>query len=271
MKIHKLLYTAIFTVTIILLASPVSIASPKPEFNLTPETAIKLILLDKMRSGDSKKNEQVNYKVDEDVLDQNNNILIRKGTPAYGTVLNSRRSGMLGRRGSLDISVEYTNAVDGQRVNLRANKERRGGGSKGLITAGALLVAWPLAFCKGSNVTIEAGTAMVAYVNDNLNIKTAQTDQSNNGIQVLDASEEASRQKVIITQSGDRISGQIQTMQNGVYTIKTLMGMLNIKETEIARIEAAADIETASQSATIKSNVRSELEKRLELLKKKKS
>ena len=265
MKIHKLLYTAIFTVTIILLASPVSIASPKPEFNLTPETAIKLILLDKMRSGDSKKNEQVNYKVDEDVLDQNNNILIRKATPAYGTVLNSRRSGMLGRRGSLDISVEYTNAVDGQRVNLRANKERRGGGSKGLITAGALLVAWPLAFCKGSNVTIDAGTTMVAYVNDNLNIKTALTDQNNNDMQALDVSAEAFRQKVIIMQSGDRISGQIQTMQKGVYTIKTPMGILNIKESEIARIE------TASQSATIKSSVRSELEKRLELLKKKKS
>ena len=109
------------------------------DYNLTQDTAIKLITVDRLKSGACRKKDRVRYNVDEDVLDSNGNILIKKGTPAYGEVLNSRGAGAWGKRGALDVSVEYTTAVDGQKVKLTASKGKRGGGKPGLITAGVLL------------------------------------------------------------------------------------------------------------------------------------
>ncbi len=238
--------------------------SARAEFNLNPDVSVKLILLEKQRSGDSKRHSRINYKVDEDVTDKNGNILIRKGTPAYGTVLNSRRAGMLGRRGSLDISVDYTTAVDGQKVNLRSSKEKLGSGNKGLITAGALLVAWPLAFCKGSNVTIDAGTTFVAYVNDSVNVKTPESAQT--GIEEKNDQPFVS-DKIIILKNGDRITGSILSMNGSVYKIRTPLGELNIAEKEIDNIQAiAAPADTDPTMQTDKS----ELQKRLDALKNKK-
>lgn len=57
-------------------------AKENKEFNLTPEVSMKLILLDKLRSGDCRKNERVNYKVDEDVCVKNGTVLIKRGAPA---------------------------------------------------------------------------------------------------------------------------------------------------------------------------------------------
>lgn len=54
-------------------------------------------------------------------------------------------------------------------------------------------------------------------------------------------------QKNIVLQNGERVSGQILSLQNGVYAIKTKLGILNIKESEIASIESAASPVVASQ------------------------
>lgn len=237
------------------------------EFNLNPEISVKLILLEKQRSGDSKRYSRVNYKVDEDVTDKNGNILIRKGTPAYGTVLSSRRSGMLGRRGILDISVDYTTAVDGQKVNLRANKARSGSGNKGLITAGALLVAWPLAFCKGSNVSIDAGTTFVAYVNDSLNVKTAT--EENSAIETTTEKNSDPVSQIITLKNGDRISGNVTGLNSGIYSIKTSLGSLKIAEKDISGIQNITEPEMSQKPG--ESQGRSELQKRLDALKTKKN
>ena len=237
------------------------------EFNLNPEISVKLILLEKQRSGDSKRYSRVNYKVDEDVTDKEGNILIRKGTPAYGTVLSSRRSGMLGRRGILDISVDYTTAVDGQKVNLRANKARSGSGNKGLITAGALLVAWPLAFCKGSNVSIDAGTTFVAYVNDSLNVRTTSADNSADETTADKASEPVSQ--IITLKNGDRISGNVTGLNSGIYSIKTPLGSLKIAEKDISGIQNIDEPEKSQKPG--ESQGASELQKRLGALKTKKN
>ncbi|NLI79247.1 MAG: hypothetical protein GX442_22730 [Candidatus Riflebacteria bacterium] len=243
---------------------------------LSPETSVKLVLLDRLRSGDCRKNDRVNFKIDEDVVDGAGTVLIRKGTPAFGTVLNSRRAGAWGRRGALDVSVDYTTAVDGQKVPLRANKSQRGGGSKGLMTAGALLVAWPLAFCKGSNVTIDAGTTFVAYVDANLRIGAAngpQTTQAAPGnpgpSTAIAAGTVPAGMKAITLRNGDRLTGKVLGLRLGVYEIETPMGVLKIKEKEVASIVAGPDGTSPSPATPANgkaSDARTELQKRVEEL-----
>src|SRR5258707_15894750 len=80
---------------------------------LTPETEVRLHLVDRLRSGTSKQGDRINFRVDEDVKDPAGIVLIRAGTPAYGTVVQSRGSHGWGGRGRLSFSVDYTMSADG--------------------------------------------------------------------------------------------------------------------------------------------------------------
>jgi hypothetical protein len=265
MKISALMRKSVLLTLALLISSGSLFATGIKNFNLNPDTSIKLLLLETLRSGRAQKGARINYRVDEDVLDANGNVLIKKGTPAYGTVLNSRASGAWGKRGALDISVDYTTAVDGQKVALRGSKETRGGGDKSLVVAGALLVAWPLMFCKGSNVTMESGTNLIVYVDDNLNIDSSyrplnrEYSPQNNGFPEADRN--------IVMKNGDQIPCNVIELKNGVYAVNTKNGVLNIKESDIQVIEFIDNQDTAVQNP--ETDKKSALRRKIEALRKK--
>lgn len=165
------LYKFIFLFGYFVFVTVILFAQNQNEYNLSEETAVKLVTVDRLKSGVVHKSERVKYLVNEDVCDDKGNVLIKKGTPAYGTVLNSRGAGNWGRRGILDISVEYTTAVDGQRVNLTAVKGKKGRNRTGEVILTTALIGVPVALRKGANVTIASGTQIEAYVDEKLNIK----------------------------------------------------------------------------------------------------
>ena len=225
------------------------LAQSLDDYNLTQDTAIKLITVDRLKSGACRKKDRVRYNVDEDVLDSNGNILIKKGTPAYGEVLNSRGAGAWGKRGALDVSVEYTTAVDGQKVNLTATKGKRGGGKPGLITAGVLLcpiiLAIPLGFSRGSNVTIEPGTTFVAYIDDKLKINPhpLNNNQSINQISVMnkEQNQQLNLNGQIKLKNGNSISGKILSITNNYYVIETELGVLQLDKSKVESVNIVND------------------------------
>lgn len=201
---------------------------------LVPDMTIKLITVGKYKSGDAKKGSRVNLRVDDDVVDAEGKVLIRKGTPAYGTVTASRKSGLFGKRGLLDISIDYTTAVDGQRVPLRATKARAGKSAAGATIAAVVLLA-PLAlFIKGGNVTLKEGTEIVGYIDDTLRIGGQSTAAAGSPTEKPNGP-----LKSILLRNGDRITGRIQGLADGVYTVVTENGTLKLKEKEVMEIKDA--------------------------------
>jgi hypothetical protein len=197
---------------------------------LTPQHSVKLMLLEELRSGRSERASRVNFKVDENVVGEDGSVLIRQGTPAYGTVVRSRKAGAWGRRGILEIEVNYTNAVDGQRVELRGNETKAGNKNKRLITSGAWLVAWPLAFIRGSNVVIKAGSAVVAWVDDNITVGNAKVEvQSKNWPDVF------------TLKNGNVIMGKMQGLRDGSYSVSTAAGQLTFKASEVVSVTNSSD------------------------------
>lgn len=226
------------------------------DFNLTQDTTVKLITVDRLKSGAVHKNDRVRYSIDEYVLDANVNILIKRGTPAFGTVLNSRSAGGWGRRGSLDVSVEYTTAVDGQKVNLTATKGKRGGGKSGLVTAGVLLcpllIGIPLAFSRGSNVTIEPGTTFVAYVDDNL--KVVPQNQNNYSNNIVSQQPNLNLNSEIKLKSGETITGKLQSFDNNYYAIQTNLGVLQINASNVASVNLVPEPNNTTITPTNSNN-----------------
>lgn len=211
-------------------AAPVPAAPPG---HLAPDSVVKLIVVGNYKSGDSKKGERVNLRVDDDVLDAAGTTLIRKGTPAYGTVASSRGSGLFGKRGLLDISIDYTNGIDGSKVPLRATKTRAGKSAAGATIAAAVLFAPVALFIKGGNVTLKEGTQIVAYVDDTVKIGSAAPAEA------TPTAAPSGPAKVLALRNGDTITGHIQGLSDGVYMVFTANGTLKIKADDVKEIKDA--------------------------------
>jgi hypothetical protein len=135
---------------------------------VTTGMALKLKFLESIRSGRSKRGDMIRFAVVDDVKTSDGRILIPDGTKAFGTVTNSRSSGLLGRRGALDFSVDYTYSWDNKKVELTANKEKRGGGSQGATIAAGIIIAPIALLFRGSNISVQEGTELTAYLAEDI-------------------------------------------------------------------------------------------------------
>jgi hypothetical protein len=160
-------------VAIISLASIVSSISVAHAFKiagqqdleiLLPEgTAVKVVTAQEISSKTANAGDVLKFKVDEDVL-VNEKVIISKGTPAKGSVINAEPSGHMGKSGKLGIVVESTTTVDGQPLKLRAAKGKEGKDKTNSTAALSVLVSGFFLLKKGSEAKIAEGTPVTVYV-----------------------------------------------------------------------------------------------------------
>jgi len=105
----------------------------------------------------------VNFKVDDDVL-VDGHVLISRGTPATGRVINAEPSGRIGKSGKLGIVVESTTTVDGQPLRLRAAKGKEGKDKTMSTSLLAGTVSYFFLLRKGTEANITAGTRVAVAV-----------------------------------------------------------------------------------------------------------
>jgi hypothetical protein len=153
-----------------------SSATKKPmqpmEFGLIDGTPVKLKFKQAVSSKTANQNDPVEFEVVETVK-VGGKVVIAKGATAKGVVAEVQRSGMLGRKGKLEVAVKEVELVSGERVSLRASKEAGGGNSGGIIAVAVLVSPLALLF-KGKNVTYEAGTEIQAFVDGNFELEQAK-------------------------------------------------------------------------------------------------
>ncbi|MBP1612397.1 MAG: hypothetical protein H6Q01_1060, partial [Acidobacteria bacterium] len=93
--------------------------APEPARIVLPEGArIVVALAFDVRSSAVKPGDRVALLVGEDVLIEGT-VVVRKGTPATGEILDAQRRNVFGGGGRLVMTVLWTTAVDGQEVRLR--------------------------------------------------------------------------------------------------------------------------------------------------------
>ncbi len=93
----------------------------------------------------------------------NNEIVIPAGTRGVGEVTKVEKKGSFGKSGKLDTRVVYL-AVGDQRITMTGQSHEAGaGGTTGTVVA-AVLVGVFSAFVTGKSAEYPAGTAMVAYI-----------------------------------------------------------------------------------------------------------
>ena len=133
------------------------------EVILADGTEVILRLLKSVSSATSKVEERVDFETAKDVM-ADGVVVIEKGAPAWGKVIQAKPKKSFGRSGKLDFTIDYIKSVDGQNLSLRRTREIKGDdsyGKAGVVT----LLAGPLGLLvKGKNVEIDAGAEFTIFV-----------------------------------------------------------------------------------------------------------
>jgi hypothetical protein len=114
--------------------------------------------------------DQVQLEVDNSLV-VDGAIAIAAGTPVRGTIASVTRASRMGRSGGINIRIESTSTVDGQRVPVRATKAQTEGDKTGSTIALTLIVSPLFLLRKGNDVAYQPGTKIPVYVDGKLNVQ----------------------------------------------------------------------------------------------------
>src|SRR2546425_1594596 len=175
MRSTVLMVIASITTTLTLLPAAARSFGPESTLQgveiLIPDgTEFTVVTTEELSSKTAHEDDPLNFKVAEDVK-INGQVVIAKGTLVKGVVANAKKSGMLGRGGSLGIRIETTTTVGGQKVKLRSAKGKEGDSKTGTTVALVVLFG-PLGFLKkGKNAIIKPGTEIKVFTDEDKKVQ----------------------------------------------------------------------------------------------------
>ena len=155
-------------------------SAPPPPNTLLDGTAVKLRLAETISSSNAKVGQQIPFEVTEDVVVQGVTVL-PKGAQALATVTDASPKKSMGRGGKLNVNVDSARLADGEKVQLRAVQENKGGGHTGAMTGAMVataIVFFPAAplflFIHGKDISIPQGTEVTAFVQGDMKLDMAK-------------------------------------------------------------------------------------------------
>jgi hypothetical protein len=161
-------------------SAPVLQAAPPTPNTLMDGTAVKLRLAETVSSSDAKTGQQVPFEVTEDVVVDGVTVL-PKGSQAIASVTDASPKKSMGRGGKLNVNVDSARLADGEKVQLRAVREGKGGGHVGAMTGAMVatsIVFFPAAplflFIHGKDITIPKGTEVTAFLEGDMKLDMAK-------------------------------------------------------------------------------------------------
>ena len=133
-------------------------------------TEVKVVTREKLSSKNLKVGQKLELEVAEDVQ-VSGNTLISKGTLVSAVVVDSRKSGMMGRSGRLAISIESTMLTNGEVIRLRAGTSGKDGDNMRSTMALTLLFGAPGLLMKGTNGQVPANSIILARTDETRYVK----------------------------------------------------------------------------------------------------
>jgi hypothetical protein len=126
-------------------------------------TVIRVRLLETIDSKIAKNGDVINLETIERV--EINGVLgIEANSRVVGRIINSVQNKSMGRKGKLDISIDYVRAKDGTNVPLSYSLNQAGKDNSVAVLAGAVLISPVALFIKGKSAVLTKGTEFNTYV-----------------------------------------------------------------------------------------------------------
>ncbi|CAN5283925.1 hypothetical protein BH20ACI2_BH20ACI2_29300 [soil metagenome] len=128
-------------------------------------TEISAVTTETISSKTANEDDPINFKVDEDVVIAGS-VVIAKGTTLKGVVTNAKKSGRMGKGGELNVRVESTTTVDGQKLKVRAAKGKAGDDKTGSTIALTIFISPLFLLKRGKNAEIKEGTKIKVFTDE---------------------------------------------------------------------------------------------------------
>ena len=165
----------------LLIVTIVEVAMIIPLNNLYAEGIVKLkvgtpilvTLAETVSSENKSLGDSVVFEVVRDVV-VNDIVVVRSGANARGEVLAITKQGYVGQEGKLTISINEVEAVDGQRVRLRATSQKQGEGKMGSTLALSVVICPLFLLKKGLEAEIPAGSEFKVFVDYEADIEVEE-------------------------------------------------------------------------------------------------
>src|SRR6266436_3065369 len=149
-------------------------------FGLEDGTPVKLRTARTISSADAHTGDTLDFEVLEDVL-VHGQVVVPKAGIAWGTVTEAEPKRRMGRGGKLNVNIDSVRLVDGEKVQLRAVKNTKGGGHVGAMTGAMVatgIVFFPAAplflLMHGKDITIPKGTEITSFVQGDMKLDMAK-------------------------------------------------------------------------------------------------
>lgn len=145
------------------------LAARSGSFTLPAGASVLVTLQEKVGSKKSKPGDPIQATVAQDVV-VDDAVLIKKGTPVAARVGEVDAASLGGSGGSLKIAIDSTTAIDGQKVALSYEAQKKEGANTRGISVTGMFTGWGL-LTKGKNIEIAAGTSVEAKTATAMTIK----------------------------------------------------------------------------------------------------
>jgi hypothetical protein len=174
-------------VSVLLFVAVQAIAQSAAPLVLDDGTPIRLRTTRTISSAEANVDDRVDFEVVDDIK-VGDTIVIKHGTAAIGTVTEAKSKGRMGKGGKLNVNIDFTRTVTGDKVALRGTKDVKGGGHAGAMTGamvGTAIVFWPAAplflFMHGKDITVPKGHEFNVYTSGAVTLDAAKLWAPANG------------------------------------------------------------------------------------------
>lgn len=126
-------------------------------------TVVRVRLLETIDSRTAKNGDIVNLETIEKI-ESNGITIISNGARVTGRVMNAVANKSLGRKGKLDLSIDYVKAIDGTNIPLSYTMNQSGKDATVGVIAGAVLLSPIALIVKGKSAILMKGTEFNTYI-----------------------------------------------------------------------------------------------------------
>ncbi len=159
-------FIALGLAAVLLSLQPTAFALQDDKHKLAEGTEVELKFVDALSSKTAAEGDPVNLALAEDIK-VGDVVVAKAGAKAVGSITHAKKAGMLGKAGELNMRIEHLKTGD-NRVRLRGSKGKEGEGKEGTMIVLTVLFG-PLGLIKkGKNVEIKEGTAIKAFVDEDI-------------------------------------------------------------------------------------------------------
>jgi PEGA domain-containing protein len=215
--------------------SPVIKRNADGNLILEDSTPVRLRTKRNLSSAECKTGDQLDFEVLDPVVLDGSTVIPQNGI-AWGVVTEASRKKSMGRAGKLEISIQTVRMANGEKANLRAVKEVKGGSHTGAMTGamvGTAIVFFPAAplflFIHGKDINIPSGTEFTAYVNGDTVFVASPTTETNRSVGAAAAKPDKTEVDVSSTPDGADVEVDGAFMGNTPATLQLASGAHTIR------------------------------------------